>query len=106
MAGANTPEPESSGHGGRCDFLNRCSKLKKIHFWRHVGDFTRNTAFTPKNPVGKDLFSPKKDFCGKTIVMIGATSDIGAEAAIKFAQLNVVNLILGVRDVQKGNALK
>ncbi|KAE9372543.1 NAD(P)-binding protein [Stipitochalara longipes BDJ] len=68
---------------------------------KHAGMFWNNTAFGPKDPVGK-----KQDFRDKTIVMIGAASDIGAEAAVKIARLNAEKLIIGVPDVPAGEDLR
>jgi hypothetical protein len=76
-------------------------KLNLTHFWSHAGAAWSSTFCDPKDPRGK-----KRDFRGKTIVMIDATSDISAEAAIKIARLNASNLILGVDDIHKGNVLR
>lgn len=76
--------------------------LRNIHFWRHVVLLHRNTLFPPNDPVR----NRKNTFEGKTIAMIGATSAIVAEAALKIARLNAFKLIIGVPDVKKGIVLK
>ena len=49
---------------------------------------------------------PTADFSGKTILITGANTGIGFEAAVKFATLGASKVILGVRSVEKGNAAK
>lgn len=56
-------------------------------------------------------YNPPKDptdasFAGKTVVLTGATSGLGYEAAIKFLNLGVDTLIIGCRNVQRGDAVK
>ncbi|KAJ5594133.1 NAD(P)-binding protein [Penicillium hispanicum] len=45
-------------------------------------------------------------FAGKTVLLTGATSGLGYEAAIKFLNLGVDSLIIGSRSVEKGNRIK
>lgn len=45
-------------------------------------------------------------FAGKTIILTGATSGLGYEAAIKFLNLGVESLIIGSRSLERGNHAK
>lgn len=45
-------------------------------------------------------------FAGKTVVLTGATSGLGYEAAIKFLNLGVDSLIIGSRSLERGNRVK
>ena len=45
-------------------------------------------------------------FAGKTIIVTGASSGLGYETALKFAQKGASTLILAVRNVKKGEAAK
>lgn len=45
-------------------------------------------------------------FAGKTVLLTGATSGLGFEAAIKFLNLGVSTLIIGGRDVERCNKAK
>ncbi|RAL12268.1 putative short-chain dehydrogenase/reductase family protein [Aspergillus homomorphus CBS 101889] len=45
-------------------------------------------------------------FAGKTVVLTGATSGLGFEAAIKLLSLGVESLIISSRDLHKGEAAK
>jgi NAD(P)-dependent dehydrogenase (short-subunit alcohol dehydrogenase family) len=45
-------------------------------------------------------------FKGKTVLVTGANDGLGLQAAIKFAQLGVNRLVLGVRSQEKGNSAK
>lgn len=45
-------------------------------------------------------------FAGKTVLLTGATSGLGYEAAIKFLNLGVDTLIIGCRDLDRGYATK
>jgi len=49
---------------------------------------------------------PTEDFTGKTIIVTGANTGLGLEAARHFTRLNCAKLILGVRTVSKGQAAK
>ncbi|KAK4501934.1 hypothetical protein PRZ48_007744 [Zasmidium cellare] len=49
---------------------------------------------------------PNKSFAGKTVVITGANTGLGFECAKHLIQLNVSNLILGCRSVDKGEAAK
>jgi NAD(P)-dependent dehydrogenase (short-subunit alcohol dehydrogenase family) len=49
---------------------------------------------------------PTTSFAGKTIVITGANSGLGFEAALKVYQLGCSVLILGVRDLAKGEVAK
>ena len=49
---------------------------------------------------------PTTFFDGKTVLITGANTGLGLEAAIKFAHLRAARLILAVRNVSKGKAAK
>ncbi|OTA95816.1 hypothetical protein M434DRAFT_28508 [Hypoxylon sp. CO27-5] len=49
---------------------------------------------------------PNHDFTGKTVLITGANTGLGLEAARHFVRLNARKVILGCRDLQKGNAAK
>ncbi|KAK3675036.1 hypothetical protein LTR78_004969 [Recurvomyces mirabilis] len=55
-------------------------------------------------------FNPPKDttpsFAGKTLIITGANTGVGYEAALKFARLGTQRLILGVRSLKKGDNAK
>lgn len=86
----------------RVGIREHCRKLKEAQFREHVNQWWKNSLFGgPKDPKGK-----KKDFTGKTVVMIGATSDICAEAAIKIARLNAAKLIIGARNIRKAHEVR
>ncbi|OJJ48611.1 hypothetical protein ASPZODRAFT_130701 [Penicilliopsis zonata CBS 506.65] len=55
----------------------------------------------PTDPVAAGV-----SFAGKTVLITGATSGLGFEAAIKFLRLEVDTLILGIRNLERGNAAK
>jgi hypothetical protein len=77
-------------------------RLREVQLREHVKQWWKNSLFGgPKDPKGK-----KKDFTGKTVVMIGVTSDICAEAAIKIARLNAAKLILGARNIHKAHEVR
>jgi NAD(P)-dependent dehydrogenase (short-subunit alcohol dehydrogenase family) len=46
---------------------------------------------------------PTQLFTGKTILITGASTGLGLEAAFKFASLDAAKVILGVRNISKGN---
>lgn len=54
----------------------------------------------------KPLAEPTASFAGKTIIVTGANSGLGLEAATKFVALGATRVILGVRDLEKGNAAR
>ena len=58
----------------------------------------KNTLNPPKDP--------KSSFAGKTIIVTGANTGLGYEAALKFVQKDAKQVILGVRSLEKGNAAK
>ncbi|PWY68277.1 short-chain dehydrogenase/reductase family protein [Aspergillus eucalypticola CBS 122712] len=45
-------------------------------------------------------------FAGKTVILTGATSGLGFEAAVKLLRLGVESLIIGSRNLQRGQATK
>lgn len=49
---------------------------------------------------------PKGDFTGKTVIVTGANTGLGLEAARHFIRLNAGLVILGCRDLDKGHAAK
>lgn len=46
---------------------------------------------------------PKQDFTGKTVIVTGSNVGLGLEAARHFTRLNAAKVILGVRDLGKGD---
>lgn len=65
-------------------------------------------------PLGPALigekFNPPKDikasFDGQNVIITGANTGVGFEAAIKFLQMGAAKVILGVRSIQKGEDAK
>ncbi|KAJ5114977.1 hypothetical protein NUU61_000736 [Penicillium alfredii] len=56
-------------------------------------------------------YTPPRDprgvsFAGKTVLLTGATSGLGLEAAIKFLNSGVASLIIGSRNVERGQQAK
>ncbi|RDI82181.1 hypothetical protein Vi05172_g7763 [Venturia inaequalis] len=49
---------------------------------------------------------PTTSFVGKTVIITGANTGLGYEAALKFVRLGVSTLILGVRNEYKGEVAK
>lgn len=49
---------------------------------------------------------PTVSFVSKTVLITGANTGLGFEAALKYAALGAAKLILGVRSIEKGNAAK
>lgn len=45
---------------------------------------------------------PTKDFSGQTVIVTGSNVGLGLEAARHFTRLNAAKVILGVRDIDKG----
>lgn len=56
--------------------------------------------------IQKPLAEPRSSFADKTIVVTGANSGLGFEAAGKFTALDAKRVILAVRDVAKGEQAK
>lgn len=54
----------------------------------------------------KPPVDPVTSFTGKTVIVTGANSGLGFEAAVKFHQLGASKLVLAVRDLHKGRAAK
>ncbi|KAF1852116.1 uncharacterized protein K460DRAFT_373970 [Cucurbitaria berberidis CBS 394.84] len=50
--------------------------------------------------------SVSEDYSGRTIIITGATSGIGKEAAFKFAAMGAPKVILTARDLKKGESTK
>ncbi|KAE9378535.1 putative short-chain dehydrogenases/reductase [Stipitochalara longipes BDJ] len=50
--------------------------------------------------------NPTTSFAGKTVIITGANSGLGFEAAVKLHQLGCSCLVVGVRDLTKGEAAK
>jgi NAD(P)-dependent dehydrogenase (short-subunit alcohol dehydrogenase family) len=59
----------------------------------------KNKWITPPKPVDAD-------YAGYTIIITGATSGIGEEAAFKFAALGATKVIIAARDSKKGETTK
>jgi len=51
-------------------------------------------------------YDPTTSFVGKNVIVTGANSGLGFEAAVKFSALGASKLILGVRDIGKGDKAK
>ena len=51
-------------------------------------------------------YDPTTSFIGKNVIVTGANSGLGFEAAVKFSALGASKLILGVRDIGKGDKAK
>ena len=49
---------------------------------------------------------PKKEFTGETVIVTGANTGLGLEAARHLTRLNAEKVILGVRNLEKGEAAK
>jgi NAD(P)-dependent dehydrogenase (short-subunit alcohol dehydrogenase family) len=59
----------------------------------------KNKWITPPKPVNED-------YSGRNIIVTGATSGIGKEAAFKFASLGASKVIVAARDLKKGETTK
>ncbi|KAF2131006.1 hypothetical protein P153DRAFT_355796 [Dothidotthia symphoricarpi CBS 119687] len=59
----------------------------------------KNKWITPPQPV-------TEDYSGRCIIVTGATSGIGKEAAFKFAALGAAKVIIAARDLKKGEVTK
>ncbi|KAK3394198.1 hypothetical protein B0H63DRAFT_444378 [Podospora didyma] len=66
-----------------------------------LGDLSR-MRWSAKHPP----IDPKVSFAGKTVLVTGANTGLGFEAALKYSALGADKLILGVRSVEKGQAAK
>lgn len=51
-------------------------------------------------------YDPQDSFDGRTVIITGANSGVGFEAAIKFVSLGASRVILAVRDISKGEAAR
>ena len=49
---------------------------------------------------------PREDFTGKTVLVTGANTGLGLEAARHFVRLNAAKVVLGCRNPEKGEAAK
>ncbi|KAL1863766.1 hypothetical protein Plec18167_008052 [Paecilomyces lecythidis] len=61
---------------------------------------------SPRNLLQKPLAQPTSSFAGKNIIVTGANTGLGFEAAQKFTALGASRVILGVRDLEKGKRAK
>jgi len=52
------------------------------------------------------LPSPTESYAGKTVIVTGSSSGLGKEAARHYARLGVGKLVLAVRNLEKGAAVK
>jgi NAD(P)-dependent dehydrogenase (short-subunit alcohol dehydrogenase family) len=59
----------------------------------------KNAWFTPPKDV-------KESYTGRNVIITGATSGIGLEAAVKFVNLGASKVIIAARDLSKGEAVK
>lgn len=59
-----------------------------------------------KSQLFESLPYPTKDCSGQTIIVTGSNVGLGLEAARHFARLNAEKVILGVRNLEKGEAAK
>ncbi|PMD30468.1 hypothetical protein L207DRAFT_614461 [Hyaloscypha variabilis F] len=97
----NIPKTNSDQIGLRMQNSWRVAGMATKNAGKHCSMFWNNTVCKPKDPSDRH-----RDFRGKTIVMIGAESDLGIEAAIKIARLNVEKLIIGVPGVGRGEVIR
>lgn len=61
---------------------------------------------SPRNFFQKPLAQPTSSFSGKNVLVTGANTGLGFEAANKFTKLGASRVILGVRDSNKGQLAK
>ncbi|TID18581.1 short-chain dehydrogenase [Venturia nashicola] len=54
----------------------------------------------------KPPVEPNHDFTGQNVIVTGANTGLGYQAALKFASLGAQKLILGVRNMEKGEIAK
>lgn len=74
---------------GRSELQSQYTNIRATHFLRQV-----------------PLADPKASFEGKNVIVTGANTGLGFEAAAKVATLDASRVILGVRDLTKGNHAK
>lgn len=79
----------------------------------HLADLTTLTLVVRNRSVFRSFTTqvlplpyPKEDFTGKTVLITGANTGLGLEAARHFVRLNASKVILGCRDVEKGEVAK
>lgn len=63
-----------------------------------VARFIRGRLFPPANPIAS--------LKGKTVLLTGGTTGLGYEAAIKYVQLGADSLLLGCRNLERGEKAK
>lgn len=73
------------------------------------GTATRSYSLFQKrlqDPIRSNDSSSPTSFAGKTVLVTGSNTGLGFEAASKFANLDAGHIILGVRDLEKGEAAR
>ena len=65
-----------------------------------IVQFLRSQAF------GSTFVPTDRDLSGQTIIVTGANTGLGLDACKHFARLNVAHLILGCRNLEKGEVAK
>lgn len=63
-----------------------------------IARFIRGRLFPPANP--------SASLSGKTVLLTGGTAGLGFEAAVKYVQLGADSLLLGCRDLERGEKAK
>lgn len=82
-----------------------CSKCKFASF-THIPSLTMSAPAFLYSQLFVSLPPPDHDFIGQTVVITGANTGLGLEAARHMLKLNASHLILGVRNLSKGHAAK
>jgi NAD(P)-dependent dehydrogenase (short-subunit alcohol dehydrogenase family) len=77
--------------------------LQSFQFFTFIMAFVASTIKAKWLTPGKVV---KESFQGQNIIVTGANSGIGFEAAVKFSAIGASKVILAVRDLQKGEAAK
>lgn len=93
------------GQGGR---PHRTPIIDPIRTWNRFKPAThmRSAAKGDRLASRKPPADPNHDFTGQTVIVTGADTGLGYQAALKFASLHAKKVTLGVRDVGKGENAK